>query len=362
MGLFMEKTSLVSIIIPVYNVEKYLQKCLDSVFNQTYKNIEIIIINDCSTDNSKDIINKLVTKNDHIITNIISNEINLGLSGARNKGLEIAKGDYICFIDSDDWVEQDHVKNMVECIKSNDVDLICSSALVFNDRKRKIEQNTVASDYFSFKFYDPNNLNVNNIVNYAYKNNPLFWVVNAKTILNTYNNFAVVAWGKLFKSEIIKKYTLKFSDGLLFEDNLFTLQYLVYCNDVGFISDYSYDYRVNNSNSLQGSFNKHNDKLKIFTLMEGFLKQHNLWESYKDSMNSFFKEVIYKDILSKKNFNYTFFKECRKYLIAHEEIYFSDKKIASLKENPLKFFIRHKILSLAFIKKLIKTIIKPFRK
>ena len=111
--------SKVSIIIPVYNVEKYLDKCLKSVLNQTYKNIEIIVINDGSTDNSLKICKKY--KDKRIV--LIDKE-NGGVSSARNKGLELASGKYITFVDSDDWLELDAIENMVSFIEKENVDFV----------------------------------------------------------------------------------------------------------------------------------------------------------------------------------------------------------------------------------------------
>lgn len=111
--------SKVSIIIPVYNVEKYLDKCLKSVLNQTYKNIEIIVINDGSTDNSLKICKKY--KDKRIV--LIDKE-NGGVSSARNKGLQLASGKYITFVDSDYWLELDAIENMVSFIEKENADLV----------------------------------------------------------------------------------------------------------------------------------------------------------------------------------------------------------------------------------------------
>ena len=100
----------ISVIIPVYNTEKYLEQCLESVINQTYKDLEIICVNDASTDNSFDVINEYSKKDSRI--KYINFETNKGVSAARNVGLEAATGDYICFIDSDDWIEQTQTETM----------------------------------------------------------------------------------------------------------------------------------------------------------------------------------------------------------------------------------------------------------
>ena len=99
---------LVSIVVPVYNAEKYIRECIDSIINQKYQNIELILVNDGSTDNSYDIINGF---NDNRI--IIINQENQGVSTARNIGIEAAKGDYFCFVDADDLLETDFIYSMV---------------------------------------------------------------------------------------------------------------------------------------------------------------------------------------------------------------------------------------------------------
>lgn len=111
----------VSIIIPVYNVEKYIKRCLESVVNQTYSNIEIIIINDESTDNSLSIC-KEYERNDNRI--IIYSQKNGGLSSARNLGINKASGEYICFVDSDDWIEKDYIQFGIDILLKNDVNLV----------------------------------------------------------------------------------------------------------------------------------------------------------------------------------------------------------------------------------------------
>ena len=120
---------MISIIVPVYNAEKYLNRCISSLLNQTYYNLEIILVNDGSTDNSKKICEN-AAKNDSRIKLI--NSVNEGVSLARNKGLKEANGDYISFVDSDDYVEPDYVEKMLLTLKSKKVDIVYCSAVVEN--------------------------------------------------------------------------------------------------------------------------------------------------------------------------------------------------------------------------------------
>lgn len=125
----------VSIIIPVYNVELFVERCLESVINQTYENIEIIIINDGSTDGSMKLCEKYQERDTRI--KLVSQN-NMGLSAARNKGIELSKGNYICFIDSDDWVEKDYVKFGIDMITKTNAEVAVVGHYISNDYSDRI--------------------------------------------------------------------------------------------------------------------------------------------------------------------------------------------------------------------------------
>ena len=112
---------LISIITPVYNSERWLDKCINSVQSQTYKNFELILVNDGSTDNSGEICNKYADKDDRIK---VIHTINQGVSSARNQGLELARGDYICFLDSDDAFKENLCEIISNTFDKNDIDII----------------------------------------------------------------------------------------------------------------------------------------------------------------------------------------------------------------------------------------------
>ena len=121
---------LISIIIPVYNVEKYLSRCLDSVINQTYKNLEIILIDDCSTDNSLEICKKYKEQDNRIV--VVGHERNRGASAARNTGMKTMHGEYVTFIDSDDFVHKDYVLHMYNLMTKYNCDIV-QTAFFFGD-------------------------------------------------------------------------------------------------------------------------------------------------------------------------------------------------------------------------------------
>ena len=120
----------ISVVVPVFNSEKYLEKCIDSIINQTYKNIEIILINDGSSDKSEEICNSYLKtyKNIKLI-----NQSNSGVSVARNNGLKSSTGDYVLFVDSDDWLEKDMLEIMVKEIDNFDIDIVRCEYFVENN-------------------------------------------------------------------------------------------------------------------------------------------------------------------------------------------------------------------------------------
>ena len=127
---------LISIIVPIYNVEKYLEKCINSIINQTYKNLEIILVNDGSKDSSKDICEKFLKIDNRII---VVHKENEGLSEARNVGINIAKGKYIGFIDSDDYIEADMFERLYNNIKKNNADISICNIVEENEQGKIIK-------------------------------------------------------------------------------------------------------------------------------------------------------------------------------------------------------------------------------
>lgn len=148
----MENQALISVIIPVYNVEKYLHECVDSVINQTYKNLEIILVDDGSTDSSGKICDEYVEKDERVT---VIHKKNEGPSKTRNTGLEQAIGKYIYFLDSDDYIAEDAINNLVQTAESNQADLVFFDALSFSDDGAEINQGyTVKGTYEAKNGYE----------------------------------------------------------------------------------------------------------------------------------------------------------------------------------------------------------------
>ena len=185
----------VSVIVPIYNVEKYLPKCLDSLVNQTLEDIEIILVNDGSLDNSGKIANEYSKKHKDKI--IYLEKENGGLSDARNYGIPYATGEYIAFLDSDDYIDIDAYKQMYEKAKKEDADFLeCD-----------------------FIWEYPNKKIIDKRIEYKNKQEMLAVV-------------RVVAWNKLIKKDLIINNNIRFPKGLRYEDIEFTYKLIIMCKEI----------------------------------------------------------------------------------------------------------------------------------
>ena len=179
----------ISVIVPVYNVEKLLDRCLQSIVNQTYSNLEIICINDGSTDDSFKILNKFASKDKRII---VINQENLGQSAARNKGLDIATGDYIYFVDSDDSIHNQTLEIMHKVAEKTQCSVIVTDNI--------------------------NQLSKNNDNSRQYQTDNLTYKVHKYPLQHLLNNIwsSSVIWNKLYKREVLRNW--RFIEGIYFED------------------------------------------------------------------------------------------------------------------------------------------------
>lgn len=252
----------VSIIIPVYNVEKYLRKCLDSVINQTYPQLEILCVNDGSTDNSEKILKEYSKKDGRIK---ILNKENGGLSSARNYGLDKATGEYCYFLDSDDWIELDTIAYLVKLACLNNVDCIVHSVKNIPEDENCVQIAKECQDWFDCKN----------------KSAGIYDVP-----LNINNEIAAVAWNKLYKMDIIKKYNCRFPEGLINEDEAFIWTYVTHCNKYYYTNECLYNY-LRRSDSIMAVRDNSPKVLDILDIQKIIFKTV---EKYKD-INSY-REVL----------------------------------------------------------------------
>lgn len=248
----------VSIILPVYNCEKYVAKTLDALICQTYKNIEILCINDGSTDNSIKILEEYKSKDNRIK---IFTQGNSGPAKARNTGLDNSTGEYIMFCDSDDTYEEQMCEKMVKSIEEHNVDLVmCKANLTFDEGIYRQASANVMTNLMPIGF--------NKIENIKPK------------------ELSVLLWHKIFKKSIIDKYAMRFPDGLEWDDSLFCYEYYSVINNYWGLDDKLYNYLVRNNSIMDIYLTKKNpdknyDKLRIFTHFYNFLQKNNLEKTKK---------------------------------------------------------------------------------
>ena len=237
----------VSIIVPVYNVEKYLRKCLDSLINQTLKDIEIICVNDGSKDNSLKILEEYSKKDNRII---VINQENAGLSVARNSGMKIAKGQYIGFVDSDDWIDLDYYEKLYYSATSNDADIAVGGIIRVTGIKKK--------KFLNFK---KETLTDNTKLKFELCDVP------EKSYV----------WNKIYKTEKLKEIGLEFEKGIFYEDCIFTPQALFYLGKIVTVPNIYYYYlRRGNSTVKQRSEKANADSVYANKKANDFIKEHNI--------------------------------------------------------------------------------------
>ena len=247
-----------SVIVPVYNVEKYLDKCLNSLANQTFKEMEVIIVNDGSLDNSEEIIDKYVKKYDNFTS---YKKKNGGLSSARNYGIKYASGEYIAFLDSDDYVTYDMYEKMYEKAKSNNFDMVvCDVNYVSNDKEWVVTSN-IKNDTTDIK----------------------------KVMYNIYP----AAWNKIFKKEILVNNKIYFKEGVWFEDVEFIYRLLPYIKNIGVIHE-PFNQYVQREGSITNTVNKKiYDYVYNMDSIIDFYKEREIYDEYKKELEYSYVRYVY---------------------------------------------------------------------
>ena len=223
---------LVSIIIPIYNVQEYLPRCIESVLNQTYKNFELILVDDGSPDRSGDICDYYAKKDSRIK---VIHKQNGGVSSARNYGIKIAQGEFINFIDSDDWIPNDSIENLVNLQKENNADLVCCTY------ERYLLNSKIVPVKFCDKFFSVENVDYEEI----------------NVLLSDLFRGACT---KLYKSSIIKVNNILFDEKVkIGEDSIFVYSYLSKSKTIRCSNLISYKYIINKASAMRS---KHEDFYK----------------------------------------------------------------------------------------------------
>lgn len=275
---------LISIIVPVYNVEKYIEKCVYSLANQDYSNIEIILVDDGSPDSSGFLIDE-ISKTDDRVT-VIHKE-NAGVSTARNAGLQVSKGKYIMFVDGDDWVDEDYVSYFYDLLSSNDCEI------AFNKSNYYITAQQKKHDY--------------NKKNKVTAEKAIEWIYS--------DEIFVAVWNKIYKSSILKDNDIKFSEDIWYgEGMLFNIECLQCVENVA-IGEKMVYHQTFNPDSAMRSFNLRSNYCGLSSMW----LQRAHWIKYNKSIENEWRYHVYRfnrsiiDGLTRSNLleeNRSVYREC----------------------------------------------------
>ena len=257
----------ISVIVPVYNVEKYLEQCLKSIINQTFSDIEIICVNDGATDNSEAILKSFEQQDNRIK---IINKKNGGLSSARNAGMKVATGEFISFIDSDDWVDETMLEKMYNNITSLNSDISICAVHNFDEQKQQIDDSL---PYFTLELF-----------NETFDNKAFSYKETKDFIMDV----CVMAWNKLYRKSFLDECKAIFPDGLIFEDGPFFFSIFFKTQKISIVREFLYYYRINRTGSILQKHNKNlMDIIDVVNLMYDEISQTPIWNEIK---HTFYKK------------------------------------------------------------------------
>ncbi len=232
---------LISVIVPAYNAESFIERCLNSIINQTYQNLEIICIDDGSTDNTAGVVRRIADPR----LKFIEQEQNCGISLTRNHGIELARGKYIGFIDSDDFIDPDFYEKLHQSAVENNAEIVTTATSVEWPKKHKIWAGKPGvCTHFADKLK-------------AVKNGS--------------------CWNKLYQTEFLRKHHLEFPAGLIAEDNFFIIRCLHLCTRLGVIDNTRYHYIMMPSSLTHDpkkAEKRRNDSLTISRMITEYIEQH----------------------------------------------------------------------------------------
>jgi exopolysaccharide biosynthesis predicted pyruvyltransferase EpsI/cellulose synthase/poly-beta-1,6-N-acetylglucosamine synthase-like glycosyltransferase len=294
---------LVSVVVPIFNVGKYLGKCLDSICSQTLKNIEIICVYTDSSDNTLEILQAYI-KEDNRIRMVRRDDG--GLGGARNYGLSLAQGEYIAFVDSDDWIAEKMFENMYNIAKYDNTDIVICAINSYDDIKGKFIEN-------DWGYNIPFSHSLDGIA---------FTYIDIESEKFISDIAPVTAWNKIYRKHFLDKNQLSFPENIRYEDNPFYYEAMIKAEKVRFTRKRYYYYRKNRKGSLQDSgFTNNNmlDIINIFAIIHCMLEKNCVSGKVKAAAINYISKELTWRFLSLKGHKRKFLQAVRK--ICSEYIY-----------------------------------------
>ena len=301
----------VSIILPIYNVAPYLKQSLDSIINQTLQDIEIICVNDGSTDGSGKILDEYKQKDERIK---VIHKKNAGTGAARNDGLKIATGECIGFVDPDDWILPNMYERLYNLLQEKDLDIVMFTPDVYNDKTKKHEGFLYFQNSNFPEFLDDRIFNKDDISPFSYP---------------------MCVWNKLYRKSFVDENKIDFAEGLDFEDHKFIFKSLFTAKRIYFIREKLYVYRHSREGSIL-SDTRMFDHIKIYDIVEKILKETNNYEKFRlDFLRYKVHNILYYYTMIKPKYKKEYYKKMVKSLKAtkmkEEEINILNKDYPDLK-------------------------------
>lgn len=260
----------ISVIIPVYNVEQYLEQCLNSIITQSLKDIEIICIDDGSTDNSPKILADYQKKDERIKVITKKNE---GQGIARNEGLKIAKGEYISFVDPDDWLEQGMYEFLYNKFIETNAQIIHFDFQSFNEKKQKID----SIKHFSKSVKKTLGVKVLNDSTYNWLNIP-----NLK-----FPEMELTVWCRMFSNKLLKENNIFFAPFKHSEDNIFVISSCILAEKMVYVEKVFYNYRKRENSALNRASKEYFSVFENIELVKNFLIENGFYEKYKNAYRKY---------------------------------------------------------------------------
>lgn len=265
----------ISVIIPIYKVEDYLEECLKSVVNQTFKDIEIICVDDCGMDNSIKIAEKFAQNDNRF--KILYHKKNKGLGPARNTGMKEATGEYIFFLDSDDYLKEDILEKLYNKIKETNSDIVVSNSYTFTNEKDEYTLNRI--------------IDLNRWLN---TDKESFVTVNKQNFIDSVTKIPCTAWGKLYSRSFISENNLEFIDNnVIHEDNGFWIKCCTNFPKIYRITDIGVMYRIR-KNAITTEIDIKKNKAKKYKHMKMVLANtlNYIKNNYPTDLYNYFKNQI----------------------------------------------------------------------
>ena len=214
-----------SVIVPVYNASEYLRRCTDSILNQTFQDIELILVDDCSKDNSYQICQTIAQSDTRVVA--YKRDKNGGIFAARNTGIELSSGKYITFVDNDDWLDLEMYERLLSTLEEHDLDFVSCGF------KEIIDGKTVTHSHIEDGYYTKEQI----------RNNLIYLLVGEQKI-------SCAVWKSIFKKEIIDNYNIRFMSSRVKDDFYFIIEYLLCCQSAEYISGDYYNYFIREKSTI----------------------------------------------------------------------------------------------------------------